>query len=244
MANFISMARTAIRDPGAALCWVIRGRLTPERLSKILGCNTRRIYDLYSEIDSLGLRERIESTMRATGKEVYGQIWFGRELYVVARVLEPDRVVETGVSGGVSSAFILQALKNNRRGRLLSIDFPNAGWQELLPVGKESGWVVPQELKERWDLRLGRSIDLLPALLKDLGSIGVFLHDSDHSYQNMLFEFSTSWPKLVKGGLLVSDNVLENSAFFEFAKSVYNQRSLLWRMTPGSEGCLGLLKKT
>jgi len=65
---------------------------------------------------------------------------------------------------------------------------------------------------------LGDSRDLLPRLLKDLdGSVDVFFHDSDHSYTHMMWEFSTVSPFLSQGGLLVSDDVAGNTAFWDFA---------------------------
>lgn len=38
---------------------------------------------------------------------------------------KPERVIETGVARGASSQAILQALEENRKGHLYSIDMPN-----------------------------------------------------------------------------------------------------------------------
>src|SRR5262245_51341120 len=45
-------------------------------------------------------------------------------LYLAARVIRPEHFVETGVQNGMSSAFILLALKHNGRGQLYSVDLP------------------------------------------------------------------------------------------------------------------------
>ena len=67
-------------------------------------------------------------------------------LYVLIRLLKRWQILETGVGAGVSSAFMLQALDKNGSGRLTSIDLPD---EDGL-----SGWVVPAELHEYWDLHL------------------------------------------------------------------------------------------
>ena len=57
-------------------------------------------------------------------------------------------------------------------------------------------------------------------LLKKVVEIDIFLHDSEHSYQNMLWEFQTAWTYLKSGGLLLSHNIDTNDAFVGFYHSV------------------------
>ncbi len=59
-----------------------------------------------------------------------------------------------------------------------------------------------------------------PKLLTESGEVDLFIHDSEHTYQNMMFEFHTVWPYLRKGGLLLSDDIDWNQAFKEFADKV------------------------
>ena len=129
-------------------------------------------------------------------------------VYVLCRKLKPAIVVETGVSGGISSAYILCALEDNDCGELYSID---------LPSGEESGWMIPGYLRRRRHLELGRSAEKLAPLLGKLGTIDVFLHDSEHSYQNMAFEYQTAWVHLRDGGILLSHNVTIAVPFPTFA---------------------------
>jgi len=42
------------------------------------------------------------------------------------------------------------------------------------------------------------------------------LHDSDHSYENMAFEFEQAFPKLKHGGLLMSDDTHLHAAWDDF----------------------------
>jgi|SRR5882724_1405967 len=142
-----------------------------------------------------------------------GDSLLGRICYATARSLRPMLVVETGVCYGVTSSYLLQALEVNEEGRLHSIDLP--------PLGKNGdeyvGWLVPNELREGWKLHRGSSRRLLPSLLRELGQIDLFVHDSLHTYRNMRDEFDVAWPALCPGGVLVSDDIERNSAFLELS---------------------------
>ncbi len=160
-------------------------------------------------------------------------------LYALVRALAPERVVETGTANGVSTAFILAGLERNGSGRLLSIDLPFADAGGTIapivpgteidhydatpvPAGREPGWIVPQELRGRWELRVGDALELLPVALAEDGELGLFLHDSLHSRDHMLFEFEAAWPRLRAGGVLAADDIFlrKHDALPAFARSV------------------------
>jgi hypothetical protein len=149
--------------------------------------------------------------------------------YVMTRLLKPDIVVETGVNEGVSSAFILNAMEHNQHGKLYSIDLPNidielapGGRRQIdgVPEDKETGYMVPDNLRSRWELLLGDAKDLLPVLLPKLPGIDIFIHDSLHSYDHMLFEYRTAWPYLSPNGILLSDDIDYNDAFPHFTSEI------------------------
>jgi len=144
-------------------------------------------------------------------------------LYLVCHRMQPRIVVETGVHYGASSAFMLKAL-NESGGQLYSIDLPNVKYQrdngkphsDILPSGTQPGFVVPVDLKINWHLALGDSREKLPDLLRSIGEIDLFLHDSAHTYDLMMFEFETAWPCLRDNGLMVADDADWNDAFKDF----------------------------
>jgi predicted O-methyltransferase YrrM len=157
----------------------------------------------------------------------------GIYLYAVLRKVRPQTAVETGVANGFSTAFSLLALQTNDEGHLHSIDLPREVGREYeagtfyegegragIPPGSEPGWLIPPELKERWTLVFGRSQDELPPLLERLGTIDFFMHDSEHSFECMWFEFNAAWPHLRPGGILVSDDINSTPAFRRFAEQV------------------------
>ncbi len=147
-------------------------------------------------------------------------------LYVATRARRPAVVVETGVLNGFGSAFILLAMADNGAGKLVSIDRPPTEERVLaqgttrLPATKAPGWAIPDALRERHLLRLGDARDLLPGVLRELGSIDAFVHDSDHAYDHVLFELGIAHRHLRPGGLLIVDNVEQSSAFADFAREV------------------------
>jgi predicted O-methyltransferase YrrM len=170
------------------------------------------------------------NTGRITGRDGYDE---GLRLYRLLRDVRPRVAVETGVCNGVSTAFLLLALGDNGEGELHSIDLPEVAGEKyeqgtfwdgkggaVIPPGKEPGWMVPVELRDRWHLVLGRSQDELPPLLERLGAIDFFMHDSEHSYECMSFEFRAAWKALREGGVLVADDVNVNTAWDEFTREV------------------------
>jgi hypothetical protein len=157
------------------------------------------------------------------------------ELYAVVRAFKPNVIVETGVASGISSAHILRALAANGRGALYSIDLPNVQEGSGLPDGRTSGWIVPDSLRGRWKLHIGDTRKLLPELLATLDRVDLFLHDSDHSYEGMSFEFELAFPKLAAGGLLMSDDTHLHTAWDDFCVK-HNLR-------PTRVGRLGIARK-
>jgi len=167
----------------------------------------------------------------------------GTVLYTLCRKLKPDTVMETGVAGGVSSSYILCALEENKYGELHSIDLrwrgfraysnPDAVQEYNASVNQresQSGWLIPDYLRRRWHLALGTSSEKLPPLLERLGTVDIFLHDSEHSYQNMLWEYQTAWVYLKSRGILLSHNVDINNAFSHFCRNINAEGYLLTNM--------------
>lgn len=129
-------------------------------------------------------------------------------LYMICRSAHPETIVETGVGAGTSSAFILQALHDNHKGCLYSIERVKDGL---------TGILVNEELRDRWNLSIGKSVNVLPEILKDR-EIDIFLHDSEHTNRNMIFEYDTAWAKIRSGGYLLSDDITANFSFYRFSR--------------------------
>lgn len=141
-----------------------------------------------------------------------GGFAFAKLCYVACRLVQPENAVETGVAHGVSTAFILEALRVNGRGRLYSIDLPPLRGNEAESVGA----AVPEALRDRWELLTGATRLVLPRLVRRLDGIGVFVHDSLHTHRTMRMEFETVWPHLSADAVVIADDIEGNEAFADF----------------------------
>jgi len=184
-------------------------RIRAEFVRRFLGGDGAALALYERELREAGLRDHLlergrehKAAVERSGEQFsLGAIGYaeGAYLYAIVRTLRPAVAVETGVANGFSTAFLLQALHAN---------------------GDGPGWLIPDALRDRWTLHLGRSQDELPPLLERLGTIDFFMHDSEHSYDCMWFEFNAAWPCLRDGGVLVSDDVNSTPAFPQFAGEV------------------------
>lgn len=224
-------------------------KLTAEKIARLVHASPSTVQAciIEAETDEVCIQSR--KLARSLGRSL-GEIGSPDILYALCRIMKPVNVVETGVASGLSSTYILEALHKNRKGHLYSIDLPNyeeelvrqnspcynPGSPGILPPGLATGWIVPKELHSNWTIEFGLTVDKLPPLLKRLGSIDVFLHDSEHTYQNMFWEYSQGWSALTQGGILLSHDFDWNKAFRDFSTKV--------RRKPTIIGELGALSKS
>jgi predicted O-methyltransferase YrrM len=136
-------------------------------------------------------------------------------VWEAAHTLKPDVVVETGVARGLTSALILDALEENGKGHLYSIDLPPL---HELTIGE----AVTDSLTHRWTYLRGSSRELLPSLAGALKPVDIFIHDSLHTYWTMRFEFSWALEHLRPGGMLISDDIESNAAFDKLDGTAYH----------------------
>ncbi len=208
-----------------------RARPNVRWLAALLGGRIEETRSALAELGGLAdIHAEVRRRHEAGGRRGYAQFRAPFELYALIRLLRPAHVVETGVSSGVSSTYALLALRRNRRGTLHSIDRPlrqrGARFDPrespvVLPPGRRTGWAVPARLRARWDLRIGPSERLLPRLVRELPSIGLFLHDSRHTPSHLRFELVTVRPKLVPGAVVLADNTIwTGEAFPRFAREL------------------------
>ncbi|MFO7990728.1 MAG: class I SAM-dependent methyltransferase [Thermoplasmata archaeon] len=205
-------------------------------------------YELDVNEEAQGLVDEQEKRLKKAFSKIDDKYYpadLGREnavlLYSFIRETKPDMMVETGVCNGLSSVIMLTAMERNGKGKLYSVDLPvKAGEIEgknaaVIPPGMESGWMVPEGLRDRWELYLGNTFYKLPMLFDGISKIDIFLHDSEHTYEAMMFEYCLAWKHLKAEGFLLSDNVDHSEAFRDFAAAMDKKK---YRMNE-----LGLLNK-
>ncbi len=181
--------------------------------------------DIERELAALGL---------AVGRWTYGQYSdadpaLGAVTWCAVRHLRPEKVIETGVARGVTSRLILEAMSLNGDGHLWSVDLPHPLRPEL---HTETGSAVSSALRDRWTYVRGSSRSRLPALVSCLGNVDMFVHDSLHTARNMRFELRTVWPAIGRGGLVLVDDV-ENQSFRDFVQESGRPPSAVIRSADG-----------
>ncbi len=143
---------------------------------------------------------------------VISQIECKNRLYCIGIVLykfRPNFYVETGTQHGISAEFAVQFSKTlNLDLTVVSFDvnsdsliFPNYSFEQIMlkkPVRKNFIKYL-KNFSERYN-RI------------------VFFHDSDHSYENMLSEFTTAW-KILNPVAILSDDANLNKSFSDFCSS-------------------------
>jgi hypothetical protein len=178
---------------------------------------------------------RLREAGARAGRGAYGG-WddgdpaLARAVWCLTTHLRACQALETGVARGITSRMILECLERDREGGLWSIDLPalnHAQW------AGELGVAVPAELRHRWTLIEGSSRTKLRDVLKRLGTLDLFVHDSLHSERNVRFELAHVWPTVRDGGAMVVDDVHRNAGFHTWLASVADAQSIICRPDDG-----------
>lgn len=145
-------------------------------------------------------------------------------MYMLTRLLKPNIVIETGCATGWTSSLFLMAMNRNKKGTLYTIDLPSkAGERSMdwtIPKELQCGFLIPDNLIKRWEFIQGDTRQELIPLLGQLPPIDIFFHDSDHTYQHMMFEYTSAWPSLREGGILMSDDIGWSTVWPDFMSAM------------------------
>jgi len=162
-----------------------------EDLSNCFGIN-ENLYEKYyqkevleSEILMSLIKTRseiIEQWHQKTPLGGPGTVLCGVVLYSLVRHYKLQKILETGVSGGFYTSFILAALKENKNdGILTSI--------EISENMKEIGKYIPESLKNKWNLISGTdSLSFLKNRTPQQYEYQLYCHDSLHTMSHMMKE--------------------------------------------------------
>ncbi|NUK24620.1 class I SAM-dependent methyltransferase [Streptomyces lunaelactis] len=177
------------------------------------------------------------------GRHTYGQysdadLSLARAVWCTVVHLRPDVVVETGVARGITSRIILEALEDNGEGHLWSVDLPHPFERE---IGAQTGAAVPRHCRERWSYIEGSSRRRLPHLLRRLGKVDVFVHDSLHTARNTRFEMDRIGRVLTPGGVMLIDDISTHQGFAVWASKASGARTLVCPSADG-EGLFGVAR--
>jgi Methyltransferase domain len=118
--------------------------------------------------------------------------------WVLARVLKPELIVETGVWYGLGSAVLLRALELNELegapGQLLGFD-----------PDPSAGWLVHPRHRERWRLVQDPTEVSLAGELAER-EVGLFISDTPSSHDREAHEFSVAFARAARPAVLLAAN--------------------------------------
>lgn len=224
------------KDRGPAERWAAARAISSDEAIRLLtGHDAQAVETLFPQIWDGALDRATRCPVKMGGAGL------ANLLYHLALHVRATRVVETGVAYGFSSLALLLALRETN-GRLTSVDMPYPG------RGNEQyvGCVVPEELRPLWALlRYPDSIGLPRAIKAMAGPLDLFHYDSDKQYEGRAWAYPLAWKHLRAGGLLVSDDIDDNTAFRDFAEHINVEPVVVRGAGPGGAGTrfVGILRK-
>lgn len=211
-------------------------KMSLEQLARYLSVNVHNVCELYDELldDSqflAELNEQIRNSRLVYKKGVFRHDhldsvdWLALQritLYILVRLFKPDVCLETGVFYGGTTCFILNGLRRNAHGQLISIDLRRdvpvesskhhlVRDTEDLPDGLDTGFLVHEALKERWSFIRGSSHEEIPKLAQ---TVDLYCHDSDHAFDFLTKEMNLVWPKMSPSGIVMVDDLNWSNGFF------------------------------
>jgi hypothetical protein len=165
----------------------------------------------------------IQSRLAAQGLD-YGRYTYGgysdadtslsRAVWCTVRHTRAEAVIETGVARGITSRIVLEAMRENQRGHLWSIDLPHPFDHQL---HTQTGAAVTDACRARWTYIEGSSSQRLPELIASLGHLDLFIHDSLHTAKNTLFEMGQA-ASVMRHGVMLVDDISTHRGFSAFAR--------------------------
>ena len=149
-------------------------------------------------LESIPERDEILSAMEELGKQnnfpIVGPL-VGRLLFQLTKLTNAKRILELGSGFGYSAMWFLSAL--NTEGNIICTDTSSHNHTMA------EGFFRQAKLWHRIDFRIGNALELIDKLD---GEFDIIFNDIDKA--DYPEAFRKAIPKLRKGGLLISDNVL------------------------------------
>ena len=131
-------------------------------------------------------------------------------IYNLNKYLKPNKILETGVAFGWSTLVFI--LSKSKIASLISIDlsYPTASSENFVAMA------VPNNLKKKYKLLRGIDNNFLKLFKYKKIYFDLIHYDSDKSYIGRKKNYELIWKILKKNGCFISDDISDNSAFYEF----------------------------
>lgn len=187
-----------------------------DRLGGLTGVGSGELLAYRHELMANGTLDQILD--RGAGAPFVSELPQGVLLYLLVRALKPQRIVETGVRPGYSTAWLLAGLKANGSGELTSLG-PGSGAGRSPGVEKVGvGQFVAPSLRAPWTLELGMTPDRFERVLASAGPVDMIFLDNGPDAERTRWEIRTAWQALAPGGLLLAHRVRASTVWEEFCR--------------------------
>lgn len=169
-------------------------------------------------------RDLLESSVpeillqRGAGLPFTRELPQGALLYLVVRGLRPERIVETGIRPGYSTAWLLAGLEANGTGELTSLGPGPTSGRASGVTDVTVGQFVAPSLRSRWTLVLGNTETRLDEIVRS-GAVDLFFYDNGPDSARARYEMRAAWPALSERGVLLVHHVDANPAWTEFCRA-------------------------
>jgi hypothetical protein len=167
------------------------------------------------------LKSKIESSNFKNFAD--NDIKYSRRLgwYIIARIIKPKLIIETGVDKGMGSVILSEALIKNEKegfkGKYYGTD-----------INPEAGYLFDDIYGEKGKIIYGDSIESLKKIDE---SIDLFINDSDHSAEYEANEYKMIISKLSKNSVILGDNSHSTDELLKFSIE-HGRNFVLFRERP------------
>ena len=151
------------------------------------------------------------------------EIKFSRRIgwYIIARIIKPQTIIETGVDKGMGSVILSEALIKNEqegfKGQYFGTD-----------INPEAGYLFDDVYRKKGKIIYGDSIESLKKINEP---IDLFINDSDHSAKYEADEYKTIINKLSKNSVILGDNSHSTDELLKFSIE-HGRNFILFRERP------------
>lgn len=201
--------KSAYKGKEKTLLWASSRAVSLESaVSNLFGMKMKAFDELFSAEMLYAKEKETECPIKMGGAGALELIFYSAEF------THAKKIIETGVAYGWSSLAALLSLEK-RNGTLYSSDMPYLEQDGDRYVG----CVVPENLKKNWKLFRHADKESLPKIFGENNSFDVVHYDSDKSYEGRAWAYNELYLCLRKGGVFISDDIGDNSAFQDFCEN-------------------------
>lgn len=221
--------------------WVINSKEDTNYTYDLTDQNLKELYKLleiifninYSQIEKYSnellnnetLKTYLSTKIKSSNFKNFAdkEIKFSRRIgwYIIARIIKPKLIIETGVDKGMGSVILAEAIIKNKlegyEGEYLGTD-----------INPDAGYLFDDIYSENGKILYGDSIESLKTIDKQ---IDLFINDSDHSSIYEGKEYKTILNKLSANSVILGDNSHETDELLKFSMH-QNRKFVFFRERP------------